>query len=561
MSKIITLLSIVILFLLCTTGYAQQDNIPLSNPVYEYLKAMSVKQIIGSIDDDDPNLSREEVVNFLYTIDEKSNELSKVERKLLDKYKIEFISYERTPENTTQFFDGPGKLSKRIGDAFSDKKKFLYLYDKDDNNLTIDLFGNLIAAKEFKPYSDTSSYLFDGGFRFYGTVFGHLGYNLMFQKGGIAKSPTLATLVDPRLKNDFKFLENQENIQSYDYNGGYLRYKTSPMEGMDISAQIGREQLKFGFGYGERLALSGNGPDMDFLKFNFKYGIINFTSITASTVGEFHRNLDSNYSKFWAANMLKLSWPGLFDIGMGDIVVYSRPLEIGYLNPLIFYKFVEHSLQDRDNGLIFFDFQSHFLKNVQFQANFFMDENFISNLADLDRYSNKVAYQLGTYLYEPANIRNLSLIFEYTKIRPFVYTHVNPKNTYTSYTEILGNSIGPNADELRLNAIYNFTDRLQLNLLFRKIRKGNNIYDANGNLVKNVGGNVFQAYRIGVDPDDMFFLDGERVNTNVYQMDLKYEPLTGYNFHLVYNYSGMSNITKGTFSDLSYAYLRLNIEY
>ncbi len=190
-----------------------------------------------------------------------------------------------------------------------------------------------------------------------------------------------------------------------------------------------------------------------------------------------------------------------------------------------------------------------------------MDENFIGELDNLNRYSNKIAYQLGTYLYEPANIRNLSLIFEYTKIRPFVYTHVNPKNTYTSYTEILGNSIGPNADELRLNAIYNFTDRLQLNFLFRKIRKGNNIYDANGNLVKNVGGNVFQPYRFGIDPDDMFFLDGERVNTNVYQADLKYEPITGYNFHLVYNYAGMNNITKGTFSDLSYGYIRLNLEY
>lgn len=522
---------------------------------------MSVKQVIGTINDDDPNLSRQNVRDFLYEIDSKSDELSSVEKKLLAKYKLEFLPEERTPENTTQLLDGDGNFGHRIRDAFSDKKKYIYTYEKGENNLYVDLFGNLVFAKESKPYSDTTAYLFDGGFRFQGTVFGHLGYNLMFQKGGIAKSPTLATLVDPRLKNDFKFLENQENIQSYDYNGGYLRYKTSPMEGMDISAQIGREQLKFGFGYGERLALSGNGPDMDFIKFNFKYGIINFTSITASTVGEFHHNIDSNYSKYWAANMLKLSWPGLFDIGMGDIVVYSRPLDIGYLNPLIFYKFVEHSLQDRDNGAIFFDFQSHFLKNIQFQANFFMDENFISNLSDLDKYSNKIGYQLGTYLYEPANIRNLSLILEYTKIRPFVYTHENPKNTYTSYTEILGNSIGPNADQISVNAIYNFTDRVQLNLLYKRIRKGNNIYDANGNLVKNVGGSVFQKYRYGVDPDDMFFLDGERVNTNVYQMDLKYEPIIGFNFHLVYNYSGMSNITKNTFADLSYGYLRLNIEY
>ncbi|MBS1492573.1 MAG: hypothetical protein JST55_03630 [Bacteroidetes bacterium] len=561
MNKLISLLSIIILFFICNPGYSQEDNIPLSNPVYDYLKIMSVKQVIGTINDDDPNLSRQNVRDFLYEIDSKSDELSKVERQLLAKYKLEFLPEERTSENTTQFFDGDGKFSKRVKDIFSDKKKYIYTYEKDENNLYVDLFGNLVFAKEFKPYSDSVSYLFDGGFRFQGTVFNHLGYNLMFQKGAISKSPTLAIRVDPRLKNDYKFLENYDNIQSYDFNGGYLRYKTSPMEGMDISAQIGREQLKFGFGYGERLALSGNGPDMDFIKFNFKYGIINFTSITASTVGEFHRDLDSNYSKYWAANMLKLSFPKLFDIGMGDMVIYSRPLDLGYLNPLIFYKFVEHSLQDRDNGLIFFDFQTHFLKNIQFQANFLMDEDFIGQLSNLNRYSNKIGYQLGTYLYEPANIRNLSLIFEYTKIRPFVYTHVNPKNTYTSYTEILGNSIGPNADQLSINAIYNFSDRLQLNLLFKKIRKGNNILDANGNLVKNVGGDVFQTYRYDIDPEDMYFLDGERVNTNVYAMDLKYEPITGFNFHLVYNYIGMSNITKDTFSDVSFAYLKFNLEY
>jgi hypothetical protein len=546
---------------LCNISYGQQDNIPLSNPVYDFLKSMSVKQMIGPINDDDPNLSREDIQNFLYEIDAKSDELSKVEKKLLAKYKLEFLPEERTPENTTQFLDGEGKFGDRVKDIFSDKKKYIYTYEKNDNNLYVDFFGNLIFAKESKPYSDSIAYLFDAGFRFQGTVFGHLGYNLMFQKGAISKSPTLAINVNPRLQNDYKFLENYDNIQSYDFNGGYLRYKTSPMDGMDISAQIGREQLKFGFGYGERLALSGNAPDMDFIKFNFKYGIINFTSIHASTVGPFNRNLDSNYTKFWAANRLKLSFPGLFDIGMGDMVVYSRSLDLGYLNPLIFYKFVEHSLQDRDNGLIFFDWQSHFLKNVQFQASFLMDEDFIGQLSNLNRYSNKVGYQLGTYLYEPAGVKNLSLILEYTKIRPFVYTHENPKNTYTSYTEILGNSIGPNADELRLNAIYNFSDRVQLNLLFRKIRKGNNIYDANGNLVKNVGGNVFQKYRYNIDPEDMYFLDGERVNTNVYAFDLKYEPITGFNFHLVYNYTGMDNITKGTFSDLSFGYVRFNLEY
>lgn len=56
---------------------------------------------------------------------------------------------------------------------------------------------------------------------------------------------------------------------------------------MDLSFQIGREQLKYGLGYSKRLSLSGDAPNMNFLKFNFKYGIINYSSIFASTVGEF----------------------------------------------------------------------------------------------------------------------------------------------------------------------------------------------------------------------------------------------------------------------------------
>ncbi|MBS1515146.1 MAG: hypothetical protein JSS63_08940 [Bacteroidetes bacterium] len=560
MSKIKYLAAVIILFLICNFSYGQEDNIPLSNPVYDFLKIMSVKQVIGTINDDDPNLSREDVTNFLEAIREKSNELSSVEKKFLEKYSLEFIPEYKTRDNTTSFFDNDVKFSKRARDIFSDKKKYVYLVDKEGANLYVDFFGNLIYGKQSKQI-DTSAFLFDGGFKFSGTVFNHLGYNLMFQKGALFGSGTFASIIDPRLRANYKFLENLEDIQSYDFNGGYLRYKASPIEGMDISAQIGREQLKFGFGYGERLALSGKAPDMDFLKFNFKYGIVNFTSIHGSAPGIYHRNVDSNYSKFWAANRLKLSFPGLFDVGMGDMVVYARPLDLGYLNPLIFYKFVEMSLQDRDNGLIFFDFQTNFIKNIQFQASFLMDEDFLGYLNNMDRYNNKTGYQLGSYLYEPAGIKNLSLILEYTKIRPFVYSHLNIKNSYTSYSDILGNQIGPNADELRVNAIYNFSDRLNVNFLFRKIREGNNVYDANGNLIDNVGGDVFVPYDFTPIKVNYPFLDGERVNTNVYQVALKYEPIVGFNFHLVYNYTGMNNITKGTFSDLSFGYLKFNLEY
>jgi len=331
---------------------------------------------------------------------------------------------------------------------------------------------------------------------------------------------------------------------------------------MDLSVQLGREQLKYGVGYSDRLALSGNNPNMDFIKFKLKYGIVNYSSITAATVGEFEQVRDERYTKYFAANRLKLSFPDLFDFGIGESVIYSsRGIDLAYLNPLIFYKFVEMSLQDRDNATLFFDIQTHFLKNLELQGTFFLDENILFNLTELDQSINKTAYQIGAYVYEPLNIENLSLILEYTRIRPYVYTHFDPKNTYTASGIILGQEIGPNADQIYTKLSYNFSEWVTINLEYQRIRKGHNIVDANGNLIRNVGGNVYQVHREGIDSDEAKFLDGERVNTDYVLANLRVEPIRDFIFDLNYVYRLDTNITKGTKSDFSYAFIRMNIEY
>ncbi len=297
---------------------------------------------------------------------------------------------------------------------------------------------------------------------------------------------------------------------------------------MGISAQLGREKLKYGYGYSKSLALSGDAPNMDFLKFVFQYGIINFSSIFASTVGEFNTNRDLRYTKYFSANKIKLSFENLFDVGLGETIISSSGIQLGYVNPLIFYKFVEQSLQDRDNGTIFFEMQTHFLKDLELQGTFFLDENILSNLSDLEKTSNKTAYQLGFFWYEPAGVKNLSLVFEYTKIRPYVYTHFDPKNTYTAFGIIMGHPIGPNADQIFTKLGYNLSDRVTCNFEYQHIRKGENIYNANGMLVINVGGNVYDAYRQGIDSDHAYFLDGIRINEDLFRLNISYEPLKNY---------------------------------
>ncbi|MEW6652632.1 MAG: hypothetical protein AB1394_04090 [Bacteroidota bacterium] len=538
--------------------YSQAENVSIDHDVYLFLKEMKVKGIISRIHDDSPNMSRYEVKKLIGIIEESRTLLSKTERGLLVKFKDEFFDEEADSNNTSQFF-GDG-FSSSFSDLFSKKNRYMYAYREPYANFYLNALGRFAFGHTFEPAQHNSTF-YDIGFRFSGTVFKHLGYSLSVQKGGVSGSQSYAKLFDPRLNYNFKFIEAIENIGNYDFAEGYLRYYVEPVKDMRLALQLGREKIKFGYGYGSKFVISGNHTLLDFFRLNFDYGIFSFTSLTASTVGNFNENRDLNYTKYLALNRFKLNFPNLFEFGIGENIIYTgRGIDLAYLNPMIFYKFVEMSLQDRDNGTLWLDFQTHFLKNVEISGTFFLDENILSQLQDLDLFSNKTGYQIGAFWYSPFSLNDLSLTAEYTKIRPYVYTHTNEKNTYTAYGELLGHSIGPNSDEILFKADYNVNEWIRFSSSYQYIRSGENIYDNEGRLLFNAGGNQFVPYRMNLDPKKIDFLDGERINKNVFTANLKIEPFRKFYLNLTYKLLIVNNITRNLEDKTSYVLFTTNFE-
>lgn len=553
--------TVIVLLFLCIQIFSQHDNVPIDHDVYLFLKEMKVKGVLKGIHDDNPVMSRYEVRKHLEFLNEKILELSTNEKSILKKYQNEFYDDKADSSNTFQFFGTGSGFSSNYSDFFSDKIKHMYSYRDDNANFYLEILGRALQGQQFKPFVNNSS-LFDIGFRFRGTVFDKIGYNLTAQKGGIAGSQDLAPTFDPRLNYNFKYYERFENIGNYDFAEGYLRYYTEPADGMNLALQIGREKLKLGYGYGSKLVLSGDHPFLDFIKLDFNYGIFSFSSLHASTVGEFHFDRELNYTKHIAYNRFKLSFENLFDLGFGESIIYSgRGLDLAYLNPFVFYKYVEMSLQDRDNGLVFLDFQSNFIKNLEFQATFFLDENILSHLQELDLFSNKTAYQVGAFWYSPFSIDDLSLVLEYTRIRPYVYSHVNIKNSYTSHAQNLGHRIGPNADEIHTALSYNINEKMRINLEYQHVRSGENIFDGQGNLIFNAGGDFMIGHRELIDAKYINFLDGERINQNIFSFNFKIEPVREVWFDLFYKYIAERNVTKETSLITSFAYLRMMFNF
>ncbi|MDQ7816161.1 MAG: hypothetical protein RDU14_03995 [Melioribacteraceae bacterium] len=536
---------------------AQHDNVPLDHDVYIFLKEMKVKGILKNVHDDNPVMSRIEISKHLRLIDQLNERLSLTEKKFLKKYQGEFYDKEADSSNTFQFFGRNSGFSTNYSDLFSNKIKHMYSYRDESASYYLEILGRALYGQMFDPDVNNSS-LFDIGFRFRGTVFDKIGYSLTAQKGGIGGSQNLAPTFDPRLNYNFKYYERFENIGNYDFTEGYLRYYTEPAENMNLAIQIGREKLKLGYGYGSKLVLSGDHPVLDFIKMDFNYGIFSFTSLHASTIGEFHSDREQNYTKHIAYNHFKLSFDNLFDFGFGETIIYSgRGIDLGYLNPFVFYKYVEMSLQDRDNGVVFLDLQTNFIKNLELQATFFLDENILSHLDELKLFSNKTAYQVGLFWYSPFAINDLSFVLEYTRIRPYTYSHVNIKNSYTSHSQNLGHRIGPNTDEVHASASYNINEMMRLNLQFQHVRSGENIYDGQGILIFNAGGDFMVGHRELIDSKYINFLDGERINQNIITFNFKIEPVRELWFDIVYKYIAERNVTNNSSGTTSFAYLRM----
>src|SRR5207247_233200 len=122
-------------------------------------------------------------------------------------------------------------------------------------------------------------------------------------------------------------------------------------------------------------------------------------------------------------------------------------------------------------------------------------------------WGNEFGWQGGGYAAEVGGIQNLDLLIEYTRIEPYVYSNRVANNNYTHNNLSLGHHLNPNSDEWFVQFGYRPMKALRSWLSYTGARHGENIHDANGVLMRNVGGSVMEGHR-SVDSETAIFLDG-----------------------------------------------------
>ncbi len=509
---------LLILMLLAELVHAQTVSVPLSHWAYDVIECWEVRGLIESTLNGTQPFTRLEMATYiqqvLQTYLNTPERFSRVDLEQLRYLTVEFKEELKILTKTNPTINSKTRISsileKRpfsfLGNHFYRNGRNLLELHHDDFNLFADPVlsydSREMIDEEKGKYQQTR---LSNGFLFRGNLGRYMGFYFNLTDNHVR---------DERWKDqriDFQVLEEsgwpfllKGRIGSWDFdeNVAYLslNYKY-------FYLLYGREYNQWGVGHLSNLLLSTNAQLYDQLKLVVRYWRFKFTHLTAFIQyisANARKNIKSqpHIDVYWAGNRLELDLGKGLQMGFSEAIVYgNRSLQPGYLNPMSFFKSLEHYYGDRDNGLLSLDFELRLKPGFKIFGEWLIDDISTGKIGS-DFYGNKFAWQGGFLWVNPLRIPDVDLLVEYVRIKPYVYSQsFQDYNKYKHYDTILGHFIGPNSDDFYLRLRKRFSKFFTVSGEIEKYRHGSNLSD------RNVGGDPDLPHRTG-DAWDAPFLDG-----------------------------------------------------
>ena len=503
---------------------AQIENVSIAHPIYKFLERFETKGILHHKSLASLPLQRIEIMQALELISEQNSELSSAEKKLLEKYLIEF-GLSNEAKHSVVFYSPSDSEQVFSSQMFSDNEKYIYRYVYDDTRVELSPLASFDYMRDFGKNDDAT--IGTLGVRLSGTLTGNFGYYLQATNGRLLSGNRDIALMDDNYRHSIKFSKLKDDI---DLTESHINFQSKW-----FFASIGRETRLEGAGLDQRVFISNTSPPFDALilatKFsNFEYKFMHSSLLALPTLNDvgFHTVIPQKYMAMHKFS-LRPSWG---EISFIEQVVYSdRNTDLAYLNPIGFLKSIEHALRDRDNSLMGLYATVRPYKNWQLKGSYLLDDLIFEKIGT-GYWSNKMAYNISV---QYATDWNVELAFEYARVEPFTFSHFNVQNSITNDGLLIGSNIMPNSDRLMLVGRWWFGGRYPLEIGLSHTRHGKNIFDGDS-LIVNAGGDPLQTRRYG-DPMEVDFLSGDV--SRIFSIDLSYgyEFIRGFSIHAYLRHS------------------------
>lgn len=472
------LICVICFTLFCFFNQLQaQINEPQTKEVYNYLYRMAAKGLIRW-DDIVLPLDRHAIADALVVLkSEATSKLSYTEKKELDFYITEY------------YYD-----IHLLNSAYLHNDK-IHIFQRDEagrfrtiasGNKQMQLFVDPVLGYDYTYYNNNHNLTTYGGFRMWGMIGKHVGYNVFFRdvtESGDSLNANKYFTPDQGIVNTSRN-PNQLNYSNLNFNLGY-RWKNG-------TVSVGKDNLNWGYGESGKIVLSSKAPSFFYLRlhyqpfkwldFDYFNGWLNSDVIDSSRSYSTGTNTAGGYreifrSKYIASHSLTFKTIKGLNFSIGESMVYSDKLDVGYLIPINFFKAYDqyvssYSLNGGSNGQIFAQISSrNQIKNTHLYATLFIDEIRLSKIFDRVQNRNQIAYTLGANKTD-VFIKYLTIGGEYTRIRGGVYNNIIPAQTYTNNSYSLGDWMGQNADRIYLYVKYTPLPRLKTSIWYQYARKG-----------------------------------------------------------------------------------------
>ena len=246
-----------------------------------------------------------------------------------------------------------------------------------------------------------------------------------------------------------------------------------------VDVRLARDRNRWGPGDGT-LFLSNYAAPYDHLRVGAQAGPFHYTMAVArlTTPDRDPRGLDTVLpSKYAAFHRISVEL-GRFQVEAFEAVVFHddtlrgnrRGPEIGYLNPVIFYRSVESELGSGDNALLGLGVSARPVDGVRLYGQVLVDEFRASGFFE-DAWTNKWGVLAGAHAVD-LGVPGLEVRAEYARLRPYFYGHRTESSAYVHYDDVLGHPVGPNADDVSVSLRYRPTARATASLLATRTRRG-----------------------------------------------------------------------------------------
>lgn len=537
-----------------TLSRAQRELLPAPDPAYKFLLRQQLSGNLHGFNWGMLPLSRKEVAGCLDSLDGAGN-LSETDRQLLRDIGRK-MSFDRTGILTESSSLIPSFDVSEIFD--NDRQKYIYAAADSNVTLFIDAFGWYSYRKGTgDSIGSNFASLGELGFRLRGTLHDHLGFYLQASNGKQFGGSHDFALLDPRLKANSKFQDGQG---FFDFTTGYLRYDVDW-----LAVTIGREQILWGAGFGDRLMFSDNTAPFDYIRLDIRSGSLHYAFLHGSLVCA-DTNGENLSSKYIASHRLEFNIVSRVRVGLGEAILYSgQPPQFALMNPMVFLTSADLSTQlpgdNSHNAIMWLDAEVVPFRDVRLIGSLLIDDINFKTLGDsgVSGNDNKFGWQAGILWNDAVTVKNLLLSVEYTRTGPFVGSHRTIVNSYTHWNLPLGQALQPNSDEWMVGADYDASARLSIAASMRIQRTGLNILDQSGQIVFNAGSNLLHGEGDFVHPN--VFLEGRRVNTVLCSVGLTWQPIWQYFVKVQYFHRSFNYLTEGRRLTDSYVWATVGVDY